>query len=79
MECLFEDSEQKIWIGLNQGGVICFPTGDISSRNRIEYLSNKTITAIYEDSDNNLWLATAQLRYLSIQFKLQYNLRFTRY
>ena len=59
VECLFEDSEQKIWIGLNQGGVICFPTGDISSRNRIEYLSNKTITAIYEDSDNNLWLATA--------------------
>jgi len=59
VECLFEDSEQKIWIGLNQGGVICFPTGDISSRNRIEYLSNKTITAIYEDSDNNLWFATA--------------------
>ncbi len=27
VECLFEDSEQKIWIGLNQGGVICFPTG----------------------------------------------------
>lgn len=39
VECLFEDSEQKIWIGLNQGGVICFPTGDISSRNRIEYLA----------------------------------------
>ena len=46
VEYLFEDSEQKIWIGLNQGGVICFSTGDISSRNRIEYLSNKTITAI---------------------------------
>jgi hypothetical protein len=59
VECLFEDSEQKIWIGLNQGGVICFPTGDISSRNRIEYLSNNTITSIYEDSDNNLWFATA--------------------
>ncbi len=59
VECMFEDSEQKIWIGLNQGGVICFPTGDISSRNRIEYLSNKTVTDLYEDSDNNLWLATA--------------------
>ncbi len=59
VECLFEDSEQKIWIGLNQGGVICFPTGDISSRNRIEYLSNKSVTAMFEDSDNNLWLATA--------------------
>lgn len=59
VECLFEDSEQKTWIGLNQGGVVCFPSGDISSRNRIEYLSNKTVTAIFEDSENNLWFATA--------------------
>jgi hypothetical protein len=29
VEYLFEDSEQKIWIGLNQGGVICFSTGVI--------------------------------------------------
>ncbi|UTW64283.1 histidine kinase [bacterium SCSIO 12741] len=59
IESLLEDSEGKIWIGMQQGGVLCFPTGDISSMNRIEYLGRKSITSIKEDRSRNLWFGTA--------------------
>lgn len=74
IECIFEDSEEKLWIGLNQGGVICFPTGDISSGNHIEYLGNRTINCVYEDMDNNLWFASGNsgLFQYSLNTKIAY-------
>ena len=58
ISAIHQDGEGKIWIGLNQGGLLCFPTGEVSSRNRIEYLGNISITDIFEDSQNNLWITT---------------------
>ncbi|MCB0479967.1 MAG: histidine kinase [Flavobacteriales bacterium] len=60
VESILEDSEGKIWIGLRQGGVICFPNSEISSLNRIEYLGKQTVTSIYEDNARNLWFATEE-------------------
>ena len=58
IEEVLQDSEGKIWVALNQGGLLCFPTGDVSSSNRIEYLGNTSVTALYEDSQHNLWICT---------------------
>ena len=58
IEQILEDSEGKIWIALNQGGLLCFPTGDVSSNNRIEYLGNASVTSLYEDQGHNLWICT---------------------
>ena len=60
VESILEDSEGKIWIGLRQGGVLCFPNGDISSLNRIEYLGKQTVTSIFEDDARNIWFATEE-------------------
>lgn len=58
IETVLEDAEGKIWIGLLNGGLLCFPTGQIASNNRIEYLGNTSVTDIYEDSQQNLWITT---------------------
>jgi len=58
IEQVIEDSEGKIWVALNQGGLLCFPTGDVSSSNRIEYLGNTSVTSLFEDSQHNLWICT---------------------
>jgi hypothetical protein len=58
VECIYQDHEGKIWVGLNQGGLWCFPTGNIASRNRVEYLGNNTVSFLFEDSQNDLWIGT---------------------
>ncbi|MBD81399.1 MAG: hypothetical protein CL840_20950 [Crocinitomicaceae bacterium] len=58
IEQILQDSEGKIWVALNQGGLLCFPTGDVSSSNRIEYLGNTSVTSLFEDSQHNLWICT---------------------
>lgn len=62
-----EDSEGKVWIGLLQGGLICFPTGEINSRNQIEYLGNTSVNFIYDDSNNNLWVGTQEQGLYNLQ------------
>lgn len=60
VECLYEDYEGKIWVGLNGGGLLLFPTGSISETGNIEYLGNKSVTAIHEDIGGRLWASTAE-------------------
>ncbi|MFN7014367.1 MAG: histidine kinase, partial [Bacteroidia bacterium] len=60
IECIYEDSEGKIWVGLNAGGAVCFPMGTISAGGYFSYFGNKTITAICEDKKANLWLASLE-------------------
>jgi hypothetical protein len=59
IECLYEDYEGKIWVGLNNGGLLLFPTGSISETGNIEYLGNKSVTAIHEDLNGRLWACTS--------------------
>lgn len=58
IECIYEDREGKIWVGLNAGGAVCFPMGTISAGGYFSYFGNKTISAICEDKKGNLWLAS---------------------
>jgi hypothetical protein len=55
---LFQDSKGQIWIGLYNGGVICYPDETISSKNVITYLGANSITSIIEDYSNNIWVGT---------------------
>lgn len=60
IECIYEDREGKIWVGLNAGGAVCFPMGTISAGGYFSYFGNKTISAVCEDSKGNLWLASLE-------------------
>lgn len=58
IENLYFDSEKKLWIGFNNGGVRCFPYGDITSGRYSKYLGDKTISSFAEDNKGNLWIGT---------------------
>lgn len=60
IECIYEDREGKIWVGLNNGGAVCFPMGLISAGGYFSYFGNKTITSICEDAKGNLWIASLE-------------------
>jgi two-component sensor histidine kinase len=68
LQAIHEDSEGKLWLGLDQGGLVCFPTGDIASGIRIDYLGNKSITSIFEDGNGVVWFGTFNdgLYYISL-------------
>ena len=75
IEQIYQDSENKIWFALNNGGAICFSDGNFNSSNSIRYLGNKTVISITEDSNNNLWFGTSGdgIFLLSKALKLEYN------
>jgi hypothetical protein len=58
IENLYLDGEKKLWVGFNNGGVRCFPNGDIASGRYLRYLGDKTITSFAEDNNGNLWIGT---------------------
>ncbi len=60
IECVYEDHEGKIWVGLNAGGAVCFPMGTISQGGYFSYFGNKTISAICGDKKGNLWFASIE-------------------
>lgn len=74
VECLYEDSEGKIWIGLYSGGVLCYPNGNLSTGSLISYLGDRTVSSICEDNKGNIWFATIEdgVYYLSSNPFLSY-------
>lgn len=58
--CLFEDSKGQIWVG-TYDGLYCFnrETKKFTSFLKSEPNINKTIAAITEDTNQNLWLSTS--------------------
>jgi hypothetical protein len=60
VEAIYEDSDEKIWVALNHGGVVCYLTDQFSIELSSRYLSAKTVTALAEDSDGNTWFATME-------------------
>ncbi|MBL4624397.1 MAG: histidine kinase [Flavobacteriales bacterium] len=72
---LFQDSKNKIWIGLYTGGVICYSDNTISSKNEITYLRANSITSIIEDYSNNIWVGTLNkgVYYLPEQQTIKYS------
>lgn len=58
VQCVYEDREDKLWIGLSGNGAICFPSGEISGSKGISYLGTQSITSISEGADGTMWFAT---------------------
>lgn len=54
----FSDFEGKLWVSKQDGGVLCFPTGDIGSRIFIEYLNKASIECIAQDVDGTLYFGS---------------------
>lgn len=57
---IYEDSEQKFWLGTQGDGLIQldFNTGNYQQWTTEKGLSNNSIHAIYPDDYNNLWLSS---------------------
>lgn len=64
--CLYYDkATNKLWIGLNNGGINCLNLSDNSIKqfkkqknNSSNSISNNTVTCIYDDGVGNLWIGT---------------------
>ena len=64
--CLyFDQTANKLWIGLNNGGINCLNLSDNTIKqykkqkeNSANSLSNNTVTCIYDDGEGNLWIGT---------------------
>lgn len=59
IECIFEDSEGKIWVGLYNGGVTSFPNGNLASGKISSFMNDITVINIHEDNQGNLWFISA--------------------
>ncbi|MDA9564275.1 histidine kinase [Flavobacteriales bacterium] len=71
---LYQDSKDKIWIGLFDGGMLCYRNNNITSNSTISYLGSNSITSIVEDLSNNLWVGTLGngVFYLPAQQSIKY-------
>jgi hypothetical protein len=58
VESIYESSDDKIWVALNNGGVVCYLTERFSIELSSRYLSPKTVTSLVEDKEGNIWFAT---------------------
>lgn len=59
IEAIHQDSENKIWFALNNGGVVAYANGDLKESSSTRYLGNQTIISITEDANGNLWFGTS--------------------
>lgn len=64
---LFEDQDQKVWIGTVHGGIYCYnPKTDSSIKLQFNgtvntALYNSAVNGLFEDSEKNMWFATEGL------------------
>ena len=58
VSCYLEEKEQDIWIGTWGGGAFYCQNYKTDSLRVRPYLKNKTITAIFKDSNENYWFTT---------------------
>lgn len=55
---LFEDSKQRLWIGTNDSGVVCYDNGEFTLYNNIEGMKSSSVCAFAEDTDGSIIVAT---------------------
>ena len=70
---IFQDSNDRIWVGHNDEGVSCLsPDGSIVKYSTADGLPHNSVRAICEDFEGNIWLGTASgLCYLTPDFKVE--------
>lgn len=71
VEALFESSDERIWVGLNRGGVVCYLTENLSLEASTRYLGSKSITSIAEDGEGNTWFGSLDEGVFSLPGKPQ--------
>lgn len=60
INCMYQSSDKKLWIGLNKGGLAAFEqvNGKYILQNR--YFNDYSISSILEDREHNYWLTTLE-------------------
>lgn len=53
-----EDIEGKLWVGLKNDGLVCYPNGLEETSNQVRYLRNTSISSISENVIGELWIST---------------------
>ena len=57
---LFVDSQDRLWIGTNDNGVVVMDKGEFITFGEIEGLNSSSIRSIIEDNEGNIYIATTQ-------------------
>lgn len=55
---LFEDSKDRLWIGTNDNGIVCYENGVFTPYGNTEGMKSPSIRAIAEDKDGNIIIGT---------------------
>ncbi len=55
---IHEDIEGKLWVGLKNDGLVCYPNGLEETSNQVRYLRNTSISSISENVIGELWIST---------------------
>ncbi len=60
VRCIFEDKDQQLWIGTQEGGLLLFDrnTGTYTRYTEADGLPGNTVLRILEDSTGSLWMST---------------------
>lgn len=60
VNALFMDRQKAMWIGTEGRGLFRFAAGRIDRFSRADGLSGDSVTAIHEDREGNVWVATSE-------------------
>lgn len=55
---LYEDSKERLWIGTNDKGIVCYENGEFKPYGIIDGLKSASICAVTEDDDGRILIAT---------------------
>lgn len=58
VEKIVEDQEEKIWMGMLEGGLINFAGSNLHESNKVNYLSDVIVSDVVEDHEGNIWVGT---------------------
>ena len=60
LNCLFLDSKMGMWYSQNKKGLTYFPTGNFNDSKPLNFLKNKSISAMCEDHEHGYWISTLE-------------------
>lgn len=69
---LYVDSQDRLWIGTNDSGIVLYEEGEFSFFGKSEGLPSLSVRSIAEDGEGNIVFATTQgMVYIDVQGRLQ--------